>query len=429
MEHRDIELGFLGALLKKPANIGTASEIVQPEDFDWIPYRNMYRSMLDLNKAGLGIDSITLGDKMASDKNLAEFCLHYSTSTVGRDAIVKVREDGKADNAISYAKIAKNYAQNRAILQIASECAQWVSQGRDTSSILRDMSSKLSAIQPYGNAETIRLNEAISRAMDITDKARDGQIAFLQTGLRHLDQLIIGLSAPDLTIVAARPGVGKTAFLATVVYNVMRHFQDKTVVFFTLEMGSEQVAMRFISMASGITYAAQRTGKFSEGETEQYYPTVGDLTAHDYHVHLNDIPAIKPSKIRQELRKFPKVDLVVIDYIQLAESDEKKESRHLEVGSVSRALKAIAKEFHTPVLAAAQLSRASSRRSEENSKPVMSDLAESGSLERDADNIIFLHREFGDTITSVILAKQRNGPVGEVFVNYDMVKTLFVDKA
>lgn len=429
MENRDVELGLLGSILKKPSNIGIASEFMKPEDFDWLPYRNMYKVMQDLHHQNLGIDSITVGDRMAKENTLGDFCLHMSPSIIGRDAIVKVREEGRGENTATYAKIAKNYAQNRAILQIASDTAQWVSSNRSTADIIKDISVKLNSIVPVGESDTIDFTTAVSRAMDKTDEASKGNMTFLNTGLKVLDTLLIGLSAPDLTIVAARPGVGKTAFLATLTYNIMKRFQNKTIVFFTLEMGSDQVAMRFISMASGIPYSSQRTGQLSEKEWETYYSAVGDLTEHKYGLYLNDLAGIKPSKIRQILRQFNKVDLVVLDYIQLAESDEKKENRHLEVGVVSRALKAIAKEFHVPVLAAAQLSRASTRRSEENSKPVMSDLAESGSLERDADNIIFLHRDFNATVTNVILAKQRNGPVGDFFVEYDMQKTMFKDKS
>jgi replicative DNA helicase len=428
MEHREVELGILGALLKRPDNIGTVSEILKPDDFDWLPYKQMYQAMLELSKNSLGIDSITLGDYLHKQRELDDFCIHYNPDIVGRNAIVKVREDGRGENAVSYAKIAKNYSQNRQILQILSDGASWVKNDRNTAEILKDLSVKLSDIQPVESKTTISFNEAVSKAMTLTEEAGKGNVEFLKTGLTFLDNLMLGLSAPDLTIVAARPGVGKTAFLATCVFNIMRHYANKTIVFFTLEMGSEQVAMRFISMASGIPYSSQRTGKLTDVELSKYYQSIGDLTKNNYSFHLNDMPAIKPRKIRQELRKFKKIDLIVLDYIQLADPDEKKENRHLEVGAVSRALKSIAKEFHAPVLAAAQLSRAANARSEDNKKPVMSDLAESGSLERDADNIIFLHRDFNVTMTNVILAKQRNGPVGDFFIDYDPTKTIFTDK-
>jgi replicative DNA helicase len=233
---------------------------------------------------------------------------------------------------------------------------------------------------------------------------------------------MLGLSAPDFTIVAARPGVGKTAFLASVVYNIVRRYPQKRIAFFSLEMGSEQVAMRFISMFSGITYNTQRSGKFGFNEYDGYVNAVGELTKNNYNLFINDLPSIKPSKVKQELRKLGAIDLLVFDYLQLAESDEKKEQRHLEVGAVSRALKHLAKELDIPVLTAAQLKR------NNNEKPVMSDLAESSYLERDADNIIFLHREFGESNTFVTLAKQRNGATGECILNYNGARTMFEDR-
>lgn len=428
MNEREVELGILGAILKNPKNFGSVSELVKPDYLTWVPYRDCYEAMLVLHSEGLAIDTITVGDQLEKQGKLAEFSIHDSPSLAGRNALVEVRQKGRGENYATYAQIAKNYALNREILQIASKGAEWAVKGRSPFDIVSDMTNLLGKVEPSSKSETITFNQAVSKAWDDTEAAMRGEKTFLKTGITALDELMIGLSAPDLTIVAARPSVGKTAFLATSVYNIMRAYPDKAIVFFSLEMGSAQVAMRFISMHSGIPYATQQTGEFKYGEYERFVQTIGELTGANPKLHLNDIAGIKPKKIRQELRKVGKVDLVVVDYIQLANADDKKESRRLEVGSVSRELKAIAREFDVPVLVAAQLSRAANQRSEDNKKPVLSDLAESGSLEQDADNVIFLHRDFGVTSTNVIFAKHRNGPVGDFFIEYEPNKTMFRDK-
>jgi len=429
MEERDVEQGLLGALLKKPDNFGSVSELVNEQAFSWLPYRDLFLAIKQLRAEGLGVDSITCGDTLDKMGKLQDFTLHNVVNSTGRNAIALIRQEGRAENAITYAKIAKNYGLNRTIIEIVSKGAEWATKGRNPAEIVADITNRLSTLDSgHKDDSTITFNEAVSRAWDATEEAGKGNMSFLQTGFIDLDRLMIGLSQPDMTIVAARPGVGKTAFLATVVFNIMRTYQNKTIAFFSLEMGSEQVAMRFISMHSGIPYNSQRTGKFVDDQYSKYVGSVSELTAKNYPLHLNDIPGLKPNKIRQELRRIGKVDLVVLDYLQLAEADDKKEQRHLEVASVSRALKGIAKEFRVPVLVAAQLSRAANQRSEDNKRPVMSDLAESGSLERDADNIIFLHRDFGVENTFVYLAKQRNGPVGEFMLNYDGTKTMFTDR-
>ena len=424
MDERKVEQVLLGSILKRPVNIGNVSEVVDAEDFGNVAYRQIYTAMVQLHKAGMNIDTITLADQLG--KQLNDIVIHDSPNTSGRAALIMLRDDAVATNYQDYTQIVKNNAKNRQIMALLNDGANWINKGRQPSDILHDLSAKLSNIQTTSITEsrTITFNDAINKAYDMSKAASEGNTVYTKTGFTALDRLIVGLTGPDLIYVAARPGVGKTAFLASMVYNIMQNY-IKHIVYFSLEMGSEQVGMRFISMDSGIGFSEQRTGKM---DWNKYNEAVGRLTAGNYPLHLNDLPRLTPTSIRKELRRFEKVDLLVIDYLQLAEPDEKYNARHLEVAAVSRSLKQIAREFNIPVVCAAQLSRAAIARAKDEQRPVLSDLAESSSLEKDADIIIFLHRVDNATDSEVIVAKHRNGPVGAFHLTYLDTRTKFVNQ-
>lgn len=422
MDERTVELNLLGAVLKRPSIIGSVSTL-EPEEFSYIPYRSIYQSMVKLYKDGINIDTITLGDALGP--KLKDINIHDAPSTTGRAALLNLRDDANPDNHQQYISIVKNNAKNRQIMALLNDGANWVNKGRNPSDVLHDLSSKINTLQVSSpDSRTISFLDAIDRARDMTTKAANGSISYIKTGFNALDKLIIGLTGPDLIYVAARPGVGKTAFLASMVYNIMQNYR-KHIVYFSLEMGSEQVGMRFISMDAGINFSAQRTGQV---DWDKYNASVQKFKDDNYPLHLNDLPRLTPTNIRKELRRFKQVNLLVVDYLQLAEADEKYQQRHQEVAAVSRSLKQIAREFNIPVVCAAQLSRAAIARAKDEQRPVLSDLAESSALEKDADIIIFLHRIETATDTEVIVAKHRNGPTGGVHLTYLGEKTKFVNQ-
>lgn len=421
MEERKVEQALLGAILKAPKNFGNVSASIKPEDFTWLPYRAIYQAMLDLHTNNINIDTITIGDKL----ELEQVSLHDATSIIGRAALLYLRDDAIPEHYGNYIGIIQKNAKNRQIMAILNDAASWVAKGRSPSDVVHDITSKLTMVETSSvDSSTITFNEAMARAYDKTEKASKGHIGYIPTGFTNLDKLIVGLSAPDFTIIAARPGVGKTAFLASIVYNIMKR-ELRHILFFSLEMGSDQVAMRFLSMDSGINFHDQRTGKV---DWDKYFDSMGKLTADNYPIYLNDLARITPNKIRSEIRRLPKVDVLFVDYLQLAGSDEKKDQRRLEVASISRGLKQIAREFNIPVVCAAQLSRAANQRAHDEQRPILTDLGESGSLEQDADNVIFLHRKDGAMDTEVIVAKQRNGTVGGIRLTYVGNKTKFVNQ-
>jgi replicative DNA helicase len=234
---------------------------------------------------------------------------------------------------------------------------------------------------------------------------------------------VTGFSAPDLWIVAARMKMGKTAFMASVAWNALQ--QGKKVAFFTLEMGMEQIAMRFISMISGIPYAKQLTGKLSDSEWPIYNQAIDQLGSGELGLYLNDMPSISPNKIRQEIRRSGPFDLIVVDYIQLAAADEKYDIRNQEVAAITKAFKNICKEFDVPMMAAAQLNRAAEARAASEKRPILSDLGESDELGKTPDKVLFIHGEMGSNEREIVIAANRQGPVGICKLTYIGHKTLF----
>jgi replicative DNA helicase len=263
-------------------------------------------------------------------------------------------------------------------------------------------------------------------AAERTHRAANGEISYIPTGFRKLDDIITGFTAPDLCIVAGRPKMGKTAFLASIAWNAMK--AKKKVAFFTLEMDMIQVAMRFISMISGVSYAKQLTGELSQEQWPLYYNAIEQLGSGELGLYLNDLPSISPNKARQELRRIGDVDLVIFDYIQIGSADQKYDIRNLEVAAITKGLKELCKELDVPMLAAAQLNRAAEARSADNKRPILSDLGESDELGKSADKVLFIHGEPGSTSREISVAANRNGPCGVCTLDFIGHKTLFQDQ-
>jgi replicative DNA helicase len=215
--------------------------------------------------------------------------------------------------------------------------------------------------------------------------------------------------------------------MASVAWNAMQ--AKKKVAFFTLEMGMEQIAMRFISMISGVSYSNQLTGKISDNDWPSYNDAVERLSDPELGLYLNDMPSISPNKVRQEIRRGGPFDLVIFDYIGLAGSDDKYDIRNQEVAAITKALKNICKEFDIPMMAAAQLNRAAEARGASDKRPILSDLGESDELGKSADKVLFIHGEAGSNEREIIIAANRNGPVGMCKLKFIGHKTKFENQA
>ena len=410
------ELNLIGALLKDPAKLDNVKEIVTPNDFWLVRARYAYEAMLKLQENGFTIDSVTVGDELERHGNLADWG--------GRIALQTVRQNFRGDAAETYAYKVLDYSAKRQMIEQMSLGAQWMNNGRDSWTIREDMIQRLTDIKtPNMKADkrTVTMAEGLS---SVYDQITNGRSDFVPTGFIDLDKMFYGgFLAPDLTVIAARPGKGKTSLLLSIAKAAAEH--GKRGLFESLEMSNEQIIMRLVSMETGISYGALMTGKLTAAEWEKVNNSIEKLER--LPLHFNDIPAITPNGIRQnyirESAKHGKIDFIVVDYLQLQGADGKYQTRESEVSSVSRGLKAMAKEFCVPVIAAAQLSRAVEQRSEK--RPVLSDLRESGAIEQDCDNVLFIHADEGKSETELITAKHRNGPVGSINLIFRSAFTRF----
>jgi replicative DNA helicase len=262
------------------------------------------------------------------------------------------------------------------------------------------------------------LSEVYDRIFQLSKQ--DEEIYGVPTGLIDLDRLLGGMQQSDLLIVAGRPGSGKTGFLLSVAKNAaMKH--RKHVAIFSLEMSNEQLVQRLIAQETGIDTQRMRSGKFEESEWPLFTHAIDVMS--EPMIFLDDTPAITPLQLHTKCRRLDMehhLDLVIVDYLQLMSGETRSDNRVQEVSYISRKLKALARELKVPVLAAAQLSRSVEQRSDK--KPVLSDLRESGSLEQDADIVMFIHHdqdqdnkeETGQVKTTIMVAKHRNGPTKDI---------------
>jgi replicative DNA helicase len=411
------ELNLIGALLKDPSKLDYVKEIIVPDDIWLVKARWCYESMLALRDNGMTIDTVTVGDELERHNHLDEWG--------GRLALQRVRENFRGDAPESYAAKVLDYSAKRHMVEAGGLLATWGSNGRDSWTMRADIIRRLTDIRTPNNnldAHTVTMSDGLSSAYD---KISNGRADFLPTGLYDLDKLFYGGFLPsDLTVIAGRPGTGKTSLMLS----IAKYAADKNKrgLFESLEMSNEQVIMRLISMETGISYGALITGKLTRDEWIKINAVVEDMEKMP--LHFNDMPSITVNGIRQnyirESAKHGRIDFIVVDYLQLQGADGKYQTREAEVASVSRGLKAMAKEFNVPVIAGAQLSRAIEQRSEK--RPVLSDLRESGAIEQDCDNIIFIHKaDEKSSSVELITAKHRNGATGGVDVIFRKEFTRF----
>jgi replicative DNA helicase len=278
---------------------------------------------------------------------------------------------------------------------------------------MQDVSTELGKIAIYGAQDefTVPISVAASEAYDWTDAASQGKIVGVNTGFTDLDNLLGSLYPDNLYIVAGRPGMGKTAFLLSVARHAARDL-NKRIAIFSLEMSRAPVAQRLIAQEGEVDLFRILKGRLEDQEWPRYTHAVEAVAA--WPIVINDMSSININQIRQTARKIKAsggLDLLIVDYIQLAESGERnRERRELDVSAVSRGLKHLARELNVPILAAAQLSRAVEQRA--GNRAILSDLRESGSLEQEAYAVIFISKTDQFNVMDLDVAKHRNGPVG-----------------
>ena len=413
----EAEQSVIGAMLMDREAIMSATEILHPEDFYYHQYGVMFEAMAELHNEGRPVDLVTLQDRL-KEKNVAPEV--YSIEMV-RELLNAVPTSA---NVKSYAQIVHDKAVLRRLIQtneqIINECYAGT---QSVDEILGDTETKVFNLLKDSNAtENVPIRQI---ALDVLGKIEaaaknKSPITGVPSGFVDLDYKTSGFQPSDMILIAARPSMGKTAF----VLNIAQHVAFKknySVAIFSLEMSKEQLVNRLFAQESRVNSQNLRTGNLSDDEWDKLIESVGVIG--NSKLMIDDTPGISISELRSKCRKFKLeqgLDLVIIDYLQLMTGSKKnQDNRQQEVAEISRSLKALAREMNCPVIALSQLSRAVESRTDK--RPMLSDLRESGSIEQDADLVMFIYRDEyynKDTtdkgITEIIIAKQRNGPVGTV---------------
>lgn len=411
---KDSEASLIGAVLRGGTKTyEQVRELVSANDFGVHAYGFAWQAVEHLHQDGLNIDTITVGDQLARNGKLTDFVMGQWS---GRALLSDLRQNGDPRHVMSYAENVRDYSVKRWLKNdFAPKIATHSANGRRADAIIQDALTELAAVNLVTTEDehTVPLKVAVSEAYDETDLASKGGAVGVKTGLRDVDKLLGSLKNGNLYIVAARPSQGKTALLLTIAKHAAQ--AKKRTGMFSLEMSRSQVAQRLIAQYANLDLFRITEGKLQGGEWSVYTDAVENV-AH-LPIVINDLTSIHIAHIRNTARNIKRnggLDLLIVDYIQLADAVKKTQNRELEVSEVARGLKKLARELNIPVLAASQMSREIEKRADK--KPVLSDLRESGSLEQDADIVMFIHRpdENSKSHTELIVAKQRNGPVGTV---------------
>jgi len=419
----ELEEAVLGAIMLEKDSIITVLDILSPEYFYVDTHKKIYSAMVELSKDLQPIDILTVTEKLKKNNELEEVGGPFFISQLtGRIA--------SAAHIDFHARIITQKFIQRELIRISSEIQE---KAFDTSidvDDLLDFSEKELFNIAYGNIkkETAKIDILITEAIkhiEEVSKREDG-LSGVPSGFTKLDRITSGWQKSDLVIIAARPSMGKTAFVLTMARNIAVN-HNRPVAFFSLEMASVQLVNRMIVSETELSSDKIRNGNLQKFEWEQLEYKIKNLV--EAPIYIDDTPAISVFELRAKCRRLKiqyDIELVVIDYLQLMTgSGEGQGSREQEVSAISRSLKAIAKELNIPIIALSQLNRSVEMRSGDK-RPQLSDLRESGAIEQDADLVIFIHRperygltedEFGNStigLAEIIISKHRNGPVGDL---------------
>jgi replicative DNA helicase len=413
---REAEEAVVGAVLINPEAYYDLAQFLLADDFYIHRNKWIWESFVRLHERRAPVDLLTLSEDLEKNNQLAEIGgSSYLTSLINQVPT--------SLNAEAYGRIVEEHSIRRKMIHAANQIASMAYKSGDKIEHVMGEAEKavfgVSDRRSRHDLQPIRkvLSTYYDRIDDLSKRSEDFQ--GVPTGFYDLDKLLSGLQPSDLLILAARPGQGKSGFLLSVAKNAaLTH--KKHVAIFSLEMSNEQVVQRLIAQETGIDSQRLRTGKLNESEWPLFTHAIEVLS--DTSIYLDDTPAITPLQLRTKCRRLHLefgLDLIIVDYLQLMAGDTRNDNRVQEVSHISRSLKVLARELNVPVLSAAQLSRAVEQRTDK--RPVLSDLRESGSLEQDADIVMFIYRPDQyekDTdkhnVAEIIVAKHRNGPVGSV---------------
>lgn len=412
----EAEQSVIGSMIMDREAIMIASEMISGEDFYNKQYGILFETMVELNDKGMPVDLVTLQDKL-KEKDVPP---EVSSLEFVRDLITAVPTSA---NIKYYSNIVAEKSTARKLIRFCEETANTCYSGKEElENVLADTEKKVFQLVQRANTEDFTpIRQVVMNAMDMIEAASKtkGYVTGIPSGFLDLDYRTAGFHPSNLVLIAARPAMGKTAFVLNIAQHVAFR-QNKTVAIFSLEMGKEELINRMFSLESSVEAQNLRTGQLSDEEWEKLIESAGVIGRSN--LFIDDTPGISISELRTKCRKLKlekNLSMIIIDYLQLMSGSGKAESRQQEISEISRSLKGLAKELQVPVLALSQLNRSVEQRPDK--RPMMSDLRESGAIEQDADLIMFIYRDDyynhdsdKKDIAEIIIAKQRAGSIGTV---------------
>lgn len=412
----EAEQSVIGCMMLSRDAITIATDILREEDFYSRQYGLVFQVIVELNDAGKSVDIVTLQNKLREKDAPPE----VSSLEFVKELMLSIPT---AAHIRDYAEIVAQKAVLRRLIRASEEIANVCYAGKDSlEAILEDTEKSIfNIVQRRNTGDYVPIRQIVLNAMERIEKASKtkGNVTGVATGFLDLDYKTAGMQPADLILVAARPSMGKTALVLNIAQYVAFK-SDLPLAVFSLEMSREQLVNRLFSLESRVDSQHIRTGNLSDREWEDLIDGAGIVGRSK--LIIDDTPGISVPELRSKCRKFKlehDIQMVIIDYLQLMSGSGRTDSRQQEVSEISRALKALARELSVPVIALSQLSRAVEQRPDH--RPMLSDLRESGAIEQDADVVMFIYRDDyynkdseKKGIAEIIIAKQRNGPIGTV---------------
>ncbi len=432
-QNLDAEMSLLGAVLIDEETLADISEHVTEKDFYDKRHGMIYGAMMSLFEKHKPVDLLTLTDVLKQKKQLDEIggsaYLTELTNYVPTSA-----------HAEAYAELVQQKAIRRRLIKASADIAEMgYDEEESTQSLLERAEAELFSVSDQSTKQDLVALEAI--LTDSFDRMEElhrnkGALRGVRTGYRDLDNMTAGLQRSDLIILAARPAMGKTTLVTNLAYNVAT-IAKQPVLFFSLEMSKEQLVDRMLADASGVDAWNIRTGNLSDDDFSKLSEAMGEMA--EAPIFIDDTPGVSVLEMRTKARRIAHeqpLGLIIIDYLQLMQGSGKSDGNRVqEVSEISRGLKLIARELNVPVIALSQLSRSVENRSPQI--PQLADLRESGSIEQDADIVMFIYREAyynpeteRENVTDLIISKHRNGPVGtvELYFHPERLRFMSLDR-
>ena len=425
----EAEQSVIGSMIMSRDAIIEASEIITGADFYQQQYGIVFEAMVELHDEGKAVDLVTLQERL-KEKDLPP---KISSMEFVRDLLSAVPTSA---NVKYYAEIVAEKAMLRKLIKTTEEISNACYLGKEKTQDILEVTEKkiFDLVQNRGSQEYVPIRQVVLNAIEKIEKAsrNQGSVTGIPTGFIDLDYKTSGFQPSDLILVAARPSMGKTAFVLNIAQYMAFH-NNVTAAIFSLEMSKEQLVNRLLALESKVDSQNIRTGNLEDEEWAKLIE--GANVIGNSNLIIDDKPGISISELRSKCRKYKmehNLGIIFIDYLQLMTGSGRSESRQQEISDISRSLKALARELNVPVVALSQLSRAVEQRPDH--RPMLSDLRESGAIEQDADVVMFIYRDDyynkdseNKNIAEIIIAKQRNGPIGTVNLVWMPNYTKFVN--